>query len=231
MKLSVVVATLNRLQWLQKCVASIAPSCEGISREIIVVDGGSTDGTLEWLRGQDIVLIEQGMRLGAVKAFNDGFWAADGVYVAALNDDCVVVGPTLRLACEYLDTHEKCGQVAIPWHDIGDIDIAVQHVTIGRQQVKVIYANFGVTRRRLGDEVGWWGNWYHYSGDCELSFNVLMRGYTVDALPGGQIDHFRVQDSVRQICYYNPEFMQKWMTLDVSHLIKPKEKLGQPVLV
>ena len=219
MKLSIVTGTLNRLPYLKKCIASIGPSCEGIDHEIIVVDGGSRDGTLEWLRTQPVVLIEQGAAYGAVYAFNAGFYAAEGDYVASLNDDCVIVGPTLRLACDYLDSHPETGQVAIPWHDIGDRDITVQHVHIGKQQVNVIYANFGVTRRWLGDEVGWWGNWVHYSGDCELSFSILMKGYKVETLPGGQIDHYRAQDETRRVCYYNKEFMQKWMTLDVSMLI------------
>lgn len=219
MKLSIVIGTLNRLRYLQKCIASVRESCDGIEHEIIVVDGNSRDGTQEWARGQRIVFVEQGAAYGAVYAFNAGFYAAEGEYVAALNDDCIVVGDTLRLACDYLDKHADVGQLAIPWHDIGDTDIQVQYVTIGRQQLKVIYANFGVTRRWLGDKVGWWGNWQHYSGDCELSFNILMEGYQVVALSGGQIDHFRAQDSTRQVCYYNKAFMDKWMKLDVSKLM------------
>jgi len=212
--LSVVIATLNRLPYLKRCIES----CQGAD-EIIVVDGGSKDGTLEWLRGQRIILIEQGAAYGACYAFNAGFGAAECDYVAALNDDCVVIGDTLRLAVDYLDAHDKCGQVALPWHDVGDRDLRVMPVTIGKQQLPVIYANFGVTRRWLGDQVGWWGEWYHYGGDCELSFQILMAGYTVDALPGGEILHYRVHDATRQTCYHNNAFMQKWMTIDVRHLM------------
>lgn len=216
MKLSVVIATLNRLLHLQKCIDSVRRSCGNLEHEIIVVDGGSHDGTRQWAASQSIVFIEQSMPLGAVAAFNAGFYASEGDYVAALNDDCSVIGNTLPLAVDYLDTHPECGQVALPWHDIGDRDIAVQHVVIGRQQVKCIYANFGVTRRWLGDMVGWWGEWEHYSGDCELSFQVLTHGYTVDELRGGQIDHYRVKDATRRVCYHNQKFMDKWMTLDIT---------------
>lgn len=219
MKLSIVIATLNRLRYLQKCIASVRESCGDIENEIIIVDGGSHDGTQALARTDYLIFIEQGAAYGAVDAFNTGFHAAEGDYVAALNDDCVVVGPTLRLACDYLDTHSDVGQLAIPWHDIGDKDIRVMPTTIGRQQMKVIYANFGVTRRWLGDQVGWWGNWEHYSGDCELSFQILMAGYKVVALPGGQIDHYRAQDSTRRICYHNQKFLDKWWKLDVSKLM------------
>lgn len=219
MKLSVVIATLNRLKWLQKCVESVRKSCRDMDYEVIVVDGGSRDGTAMWARGQRVVFVEQGAAYGACYAFNAGFYAAEGEYVAALNDDCVVVGNTLPLACDYLDSHPKCGQVALPWHDIGDKDIAVQHVFIGKQQHPIIYANFGVTRRWLGDKVGWWGSWEHYSGDCELSFSVFIEGYSIDELPGGQIDHYRVKDETRRICYHNQAFMDKWMKMDVTPYI------------
>lgn len=211
MKLSIVIGTLNRLPHLQKCIASAEKSCGDMEREIIVVDGGSYDGTQKWLANRrDIITIEQGAPYGAVCAFNAGFWASEGDYVAGLNDDCVVVGNTLPLACEYLDAHPETGQVAIPWRDIGNNDLSVQHVTIGRQYVPCIYANFGVTRRTLGDAVGWWGTWEHYAGDCELSFAILDQGYFVDELAGGAIEHSRVQDYTRRVCYHNNAFMKKW---------------------
>jgi hypothetical protein len=97
--------------------------------------------------------------------------------------------------------------------------LQVQHVTIGRQNLPLIYANFGVTRRWLGDKVGWWGDWEHYGGDAELSFSIFVAGYTIDELHGGRIDHFRVQDKTRRICYHNQAFMDKWMRLDVSKFI------------
>lgn len=220
MKLSIVIGTLNRLAFLQKCIASIYVSCVGIEYEIIVVDGGSRDGTLEWLRARNnIITIEQGAAYGAVYAYNAGFWASEGEYVAALNDDCVVMGDTLKRACDYLDDHPKCGQVAIPWHDTGDITIRVMHVGLGRQMLDVIYANFGVTRRSVGDKVGWWGTYLeHYGGDCELSFMIWTHGYTVDELHGGEILHFRTKDSTRRTCYYNKAFADRWYAVEVSHV-------------
>lgn len=231
MKLSIVVGTLNRLSYLQKCIASINQSCGDMEHEIIVVDGGSQDGTFQWLRlHPEIITIEQGAAYGAVYAFNAGFDAAEGDYVAALNDDCVVKGDTLKLACDYLDSHAQCGQVAIPWHDIGDRDLRVMHVFIGIQRLDVIYANFGVTRRWLGDKVQWWGTYMdHYGGDSELSFMIWHAGYTVDELRGGQIDHFRVQDETRRICRWdNPHklFAERWYRRDVRHIIQRLEEAG-----
>ena len=67
--ISVVTGTYNRFAMLQRMVASARRSVSTLPIEIIVVDGGSTDGTQAWCKTHpDIVLIEQGELLGACKA-------------------------------------------------------------------------------------------------------------------------------------------------------------------
>jgi glycosyltransferase involved in cell wall biosynthesis len=57
---SVVLGTYNRLSFLKSTIASIRASQFDQPYEIIVVDGGSTDGTLDWLVSQrDIITIVQ----------------------------------------------------------------------------------------------------------------------------------------------------------------------------
>ena len=215
LQLSVVLGTLNRLESLMGAVASIRASCVGLESEIIVVDGGSRDGTAEYLLEQpDVRTIWQRTRLGAVEAFNAGFAAAHGTYVANLNDDMRVEGDTLRLAVDYLDTHELCGQVAIPFED-PDVPLRVEYVTAGLRHVTYRYANFGVTRRWLGEALGWWGKVYHhYGGDTELSLLVWQAGFTVDTLPGGRITHLRQRDATRIINYSNKAFKTRWERWD-----------------
>jgi hypothetical protein len=73
----IVFGTYNRLPLLQVCISSLRPSVGSLSYEIVVVDGGSSDGTQHWARCQpDVVLIEQTLPLtGAVIAYNLGFAA------------------------------------------------------------------------------------------------------------------------------------------------------------
>src|SRR5205814_9568096 len=107
---SVVVVTYNALPWLERCLDSVR------GHELIVVDHGSTDGTLELVRERfpDARLIQQenkglgggsnaGMRVAAGDWFlllNSDAWATDGalerlVAFAEAHPEAAVVGPKL----------------------------------------------------------------------------------------------------------------------------------------
>jgi GT2 family glycosyltransferase len=87
--ITLVTGTYNRLESLQRMLESYWQSIPvGVSADVVIVDGGSTDGTLDWLRNQDnVTLIEHGELLGAIKAFTEGAYAATGKYVLLANDD------------------------------------------------------------------------------------------------------------------------------------------------
>jgi glycosyltransferase involved in cell wall biosynthesis len=75
MKLSVIIPVLNERDTLPATIAALR-ACHGVA-EIIVSDGGSTDGTVPWLQAQsDIVLVRSirgkgpQMNVGAAAAFD-----------------------------------------------------------------------------------------------------------------------------------------------------------------
>lgn len=212
MKLSIVIPTLNRVALLQACVASIERNTR-CDHEIIVVDGGSTDGTLEWLHKQETRLrfsyIEQGRRVGCIAAVNVGCAHVIGDYVAILNDDSVILDPCLDSACKLMERDQAVGQVAIPFvgpHLSPKIDRTFP--LAGRRWV---YANFGVTRRPLGDRLGWWGDThYQYGGDAELSLKIWNAGYRVVPLERHCIHHLEVHDETRIPNTDSDDFYRKW---------------------
>jgi N-acetylglucosaminyl-diphospho-decaprenol L-rhamnosyltransferase len=88
---SVVVVTYNALPWLERCLGSVR------GYETIVVDHGSTDGTLELVRERfpDARLIEQENR-GLGGGSNAGMRVASGDYFLLLNSDAWALGDAVE---------------------------------------------------------------------------------------------------------------------------------------
>jgi glycosyltransferase involved in cell wall biosynthesis len=86
--LSVVVPTLNQAQFIGQTLASIVGQC-WLRTEIIVVDGGSSDGTADVVRsfGSAITHFVSEPDCGQADAINKGFRLAKGDVLAWLNSD------------------------------------------------------------------------------------------------------------------------------------------------
>ena len=86
-KVSVVIPTLNRCEKLRQCLTSL--TCQSSKDfEVIVVDGGSTDGTLGMLQEFQVETIRQKGR-GIANAENLGIHDSKGEIIAFLDDDCI----------------------------------------------------------------------------------------------------------------------------------------------
>ena len=103
---TVVVVTWNAQPWIERCLASVH------DRDVIVVDNGSTDGTVDLVREQfpHVRVIEQENR-GMGGGNNTGMRAADGRYYFLLNSDAWVVGDGLDKLIAFADVHPEAAVV------------------------------------------------------------------------------------------------------------------------
>ena len=86
LRFSIVVPTLDRREMLLSAIASIrAQNWPRV--EIVVVDGGSTDGTVERVSMLSDVCLLRGPDRGVYDAFNKGIAAAAGDVIGILNSD------------------------------------------------------------------------------------------------------------------------------------------------
>ena len=87
---SIVIVTWNGLAYLDACLSAVA-SLQGVDAETILVDNGSTDGTVDYVRRHfpsvRIVALEENR--GFAGGNNAGVREARGRFVALLNNDTV----------------------------------------------------------------------------------------------------------------------------------------------
>jgi glycosyltransferase involved in cell wall biosynthesis len=99
-EVSVVIPTRNRFELLLGSALRAALAQEGVEHEVIVVDDGSTDGTPGRIRALEhprLRLVELGTRRGVAAARNAGIAAANGIWIAFLDDDDVWSPRKLRV--------------------------------------------------------------------------------------------------------------------------------------
>jgi hypothetical protein len=211
--LSIVTGTYNRLPQLSRMMFSAIQQLPRLDYEFVIVDGGSTDGTLEWLRKrEDVRLIEHGELRGAIKAFCEGARAAVGRYVLLANDDVYFKPYAILAAIAHLEQTPTCGAVAFADNRTSKMHgDGADFRTEGMGAISpfgaptmVTYAQVGLFRREIGDEAGWWGDRDSimskartYGGDNYLSSRIWEMGYTVDPVDGAVVVDDFTHDALR----------------------------------
>ena len=113
MDLSICTANLNTKDLLRQYLESLYENTSGLGLEVIIVDNGSTDGSVEMLQQAfpQVRLIQNPTNVGVSKAYNQTFRAARGRYVACLNTDIIVLPSALLTMYRFLEDHPAVGAV------------------------------------------------------------------------------------------------------------------------
>lgn len=112
MKLSIVILSWNTLTLTKQCLNSLIKEVEEVREvEVIIVENGSTDGSLEMVKemmglkieGLEIQLIRNKENVGFTKGNNQGINKAKGKYIMLLNSDTIVKPNSITKLINYLD--------------------------------------------------------------------------------------------------------------------------------
>ena len=103
-EVAVVVVTYNAMPWLTRCLESVA----GV--ECVVVDHGSTDGSVERARAAGVTVVEQ-ENLGLAAGWNRGLRETEGRYVLILNADAWLLDGALERLVAFADAHPRAAVV------------------------------------------------------------------------------------------------------------------------
>lgn len=96
---SVILVTHNSAATIARCLASISPAAGSMSREIIIMDAGSSDGTLDVIRQStptDVLSMEN---RGFAAAANAAAAKAAGEFLLFLNPDTVLPPEAIERLC------------------------------------------------------------------------------------------------------------------------------------
>ncbi len=208
---SIVVLSYNGRAWLERClgaaVAELAPDCE-----LIVVDNGSSDGSVDFVQGSfpavRVIPLERNM--GFAAGNNAGAQAARGRYVAFLNNDAAPQPGWLLALRSALDGDPHLGLAAsciVFMHDPSVIDSAGDGLTRwggafkrghGRPVQESLDAGevFGacgaacLVRREVFDELGGFdGAFFAVYEDVDLSYRFQLHGYRCMYVPEAVVHH------------------------------------------
>jgi GT2 family glycosyltransferase len=116
--LSIVVVTWNSARWIERCLRSIPPACEGLAYEIVVYDNGSFDDTLDRV-GADVRVIRSNDNDGFARATNLAFKQSRGRYLFMLNPDCELAPLALTRLHEFMESDPNAAAAAPLLEDEG----------------------------------------------------------------------------------------------------------------
>jgi GT2 family glycosyltransferase/glycosyltransferase involved in cell wall biosynthesis/Flp pilus assembly protein TadD len=110
---SIIILTFNQLHHTKICLDSIEKHTP-LSHEIIIVDNGSTDGTVEYLKEyiktcEHARVIANSTNLGFSAGNNQGMAIARGEYILLLNNDTIVTEGWLSSMISLLEREPKAG--------------------------------------------------------------------------------------------------------------------------
>lgn len=138
MRISLIIPTYNRHAYLRACLDSVFAQTRAPD-EVIVVDDGSTDGTVEMLAAEPRVRLLQQANAGPGAARNLGAAAATGTYLAFLDSDDLWLPGALEAMAGLIDTY---GHPALLFGKFEDFSEDVPNVDPDTAPMGNVYADY-----------------------------------------------------------------------------------------
>ena len=121
--LAVIVVSYNSARWLNACLASVYAHAGNIGLEVVVVDNGSSDSSVDVVeRGFPDARVVRNENRGFAHGNNRGFETVDAPFVLFLNPDTEIRTGTFEALLSYLREHPSVGLLGCRQVDgLGDL--------------------------------------------------------------------------------------------------------------
>jgi len=162
-QVSIIILNFNTKDSVRNCIESIKRCTHDINHEIVVVDNGSTDGSVNVLRGMSgIKLIENKTNVGVSKGWNQG--------IASVNplNDIVVLNSDIIVEEEWLS---KLNKSAYSNPSIGIVGCRIKG--LNNNSDHLLHTGAIIRRDGMGEENKWGIPLKDY-GQCQVSREVQI---------------------------------------------------------
>lgn len=165
---SIIILNYNLKEYMQGLLDSIRRYTTQGTYEIIVVDNGSQDGSVEWLQAQaDVRLIANRENVGFPKGCNQGLAIAKGEELLLLNNDVVVTHHWLDNLRQALYSAPEVGAVGPVTNNCSNMQaISVPYVNENTPSAMEQMQQFAVSYN-VSDSAKW-QKWMKLVGFCLL---------------------------------------------------------------
>ena len=216
MKTTIIIPNYNGLSFMEPCFEALEK--QGIPAKmmlhqdfkILVVDNGSTDGSVEWLKEREIPSIFLPENTGFSGAVNVGIRAADTPYVILLNNDTKVAPHYVEALERAMDRSEKIFSVSSKmiqmYHpdlmdDAGDMYSVLGWAFqrgVGRPEklykkscrVFTACAGAAIYRREVFETIGYFDEMHFaYLEDIDVGYRAKLYGYDNVFCPEAVVYH------------------------------------------
>jgi GT2 family glycosyltransferase len=215
MLVSAIVVTLDQRELVTACVDSVLAALDRVDgpTECIVVDNGSTDGTIEALGtrfGDRIEMLPQGWNTGFPPAAATGIRHSRGEWVLLVNNDATIEADAIVEMLAAVEARPRIGTVAAQMRfvdrpAINSAGLGVDRLGIGydrllgepfeaseRVPVEVFGASGGgaLWRRSMIEDAGGIDEtFFVYLEDADLAWRAQMRGWRALYVPTAVVHH------------------------------------------
>ena len=202
-KVSIIILNWNGKEVLKGCLDSIKNHTTYPNYEIIIVDQGSKDGSVEMLEKEFpyVKLIKNEYNLGIPKATNQAMKIAHGEYFALLGNDTIVTLGWLENMVKLTESDKRIASVGSTLISPTQLKSRDYRLTNGYRERSNVPSISMLMRKKVVDRIGYYDeeNFSPYGGD-ETDWNYRARniGYKVVEARNSIVAHVGSHDTKRQ---------------------------------